>query len=306
MTDTVDAELVPAEEPQGNDSPARLALGSIGGLKIRKVQKRLPWLNLLVYGDSGAGKTLLTGTAAYVEELCPMLFVDVEGGTHTLAHFDEVDDMLDVIPDPDEQERTLRWGDIQKIYDDLYRGRHPYKTVAIDSLTELQKLAMATNLGSGTKMQIDAIGNLPEFKDWHINTEQMRRMVRAFRDLPINTIFTALADDQLDPRTAKSENPRIIKRPSFTKKLAQEIPAFFDLVFYLYSKQRGSSNVRYIQTDKDNSVVAKCRVYGVPMLIENPTMETLYDMLVRNPAKPGATTVIQEAAKPTGGMRRKS
>jgi hypothetical protein len=214
--------------------------------------------------------------------------------------------MLDVIPDPDEQERTLRWGDIQKIYNDLYQGRHPYKTVTIDSLTELQKLAMATNLGSGTKMQIDAIGNLPEFKDWHINTEQMRRMVRAFRDLPINTIFTALADDQIDPRTAKSENPRIIKRPSFTKKLAQEIPAFFDLVFYLYSKQRGTQNVRYIQTDKDNSVVAKCRVFGVPMVIENPTMETLYDMLVRNPAKPGATSVTQEAVKPAGGMRRKS
>lgn len=310
MSEPIDAELVEesnGSQPQGNNSPTRLSLGSIGGLKIRKPQDVLPYLNLLVYGDSGAGKTLLAGTAAFVEELSPVLFIDVEGGTHTLNHYNDVAD-IDIIPDPnDGSHPTLKWIDIQKIYDDLYRGRHPYKTVVIDSLTEMQKLAMNTNLGSGSKMTIDAIGNLPEFKDWHVNTEQMRRLVRAFRDLPLNTIFTALADDKADPRTAKSENPRIIKNPSFTKKLAQEIPAFFDLVFYLYSKQRGNQNVRYIQTDKDNTVVAKCRVYGVPMVIENPTMETLYEMLVRNPVRPGddvTTEVI--GVKPTGGMKRKA
>lgn len=299
-----DSEIAPQsvdEEAQGT-VPSRLSLTSIGGLKIRKPADKLPYLNMMVYGDSGSGKTLLAGTAAYVQELCPILFIDVEGGTTTLSHFKDSTD-LDIIPDP-EEERTLRWGDIQKIYNDLYSGKHPYKTVVVDSLTEMQKLAMNTTLGSGAKMDIDATGNLPEFKDWHINTEQMRRMVRAFRDLPINTIFTALADEQVDPRTAKSDNPRIIKAPSFTKKLRLEMPAFFDLVFYLYSKQRGTANVRYIQTDKDNSAVAKCRVHGIPTIIENPDMEALYDMLVRNPPKPGES---REGAlpAPTGGMMKR-
>ena len=298
----VDA-IVDVDEPL----PTRLSLNSIGGLKIRTPQKRLPYLNVMIYGDSGAGKTLLSGTSAFVPELSPVLFIDVEGGTHTLSHFEDTAD-IDIVPDPGE-DRTFRWTDVQKIYDALYKGNHPYKTVVIDSLTEMQKLAMSNILGSGAKVDIDAIGNLPEFKEWHTNTEQMRRMVRAFRDLPMNTIFTALADDIADPRTAKSENPKFQKVPSFTKRLRQEIPAFFDIVLYLYSKAVGPNNVRWIQTDKDNNAVAKCRVYGVPRAIENPNMEMLYDMLIRNPAKPGdiitPSSTQGNAEAVGGGMKRK-
>lgn len=303
MTEPIEV-VSPDGVTQGKESPSRLSLSSIGGLQIRKPQQRLPYLNIMVYGDSGVGKTLLAGTAAYVKELSPVLFVDVEGGTHTLSHFDDTSD-IDVIPDPEADDRTVRWTDIQKIYNDLYNGRHPYKTVVIDSLTDMQKLAMNHVLGNGTKMDFDVEGNLPQFKDWHINTEQMRRMVRAFRDLPINTIFTALADEKPDPRTAQSENPRMIKNPSFTKKLAQEIPAFFDIVLYMYSKARGSQNVRYIQTDKDNSVVAKCRVQGVPLTVENPNMEALYDMLIRNPPKPGESATAPQS-ETAGSMKRKT
>lgn len=304
MTEAVDAEIVEDDSPTEGQAPSRLSLTSIGGLKIRKPQDKLPWLNMMVYGDSGAGKTLLAGTAAFVKELAPILFIDVEGGSVTLSHFADNAD-IDIVPDP-EEERTLRWDDIQKIYNDLYTGRHPYKTVVIDSLTEMQKLAMNTVLNGPGKMTIDAEGNLPEFKDWHINTEQMRRLVRAFRDLPMNTIFTALANDLVDPRTAKSENPRIIKAPAFTNKLAKEMPGFFDLVFYLYSKQRGTQNVRYIQTDKDNTVVAKCRVHGIPVVINEPDMELLYDMLVRNPPQHGeiASQAAGQEAN-TGGMKRR-
>lgn len=303
MDEAIEAEIVDPDSPIDNEevAPPTLSIGSIGGLKTRRPSDKLPWLNLMVYGDSGAGKTLLAGTAAYVKELSPVLFIDVEGGTHTLSHFEDTTD-IDIVPDP-ESERTLRWTDIQKIYNDLHAGRHPYKTVVIDSLTEMQKLAMNTNLGSGNKMTIDAIGNLPEFKDWHINTEQMRRLVRAFRDLPMNTVFTALADESADPRTAQTDNPRMIKAPSFTKKLKQEIPAFFDMVFYLYSKARGQQNLRYIQTDKDNSVVAKCRVHGIPMTIENPDMEMLYEMLVRNPPKLG--DIKAEVDRGGSGMKRR-
>jgi hypothetical protein len=302
--DPIDAEIVdPVSTEDETNAPSRLSLSTIGGLKIRKPQAKLPYMNIMVYGDSGAGKTLLAGTAAFVKELSPVLFIDVEGGTHTLSHFADNSD-IDVIPDPEDKGRTLKWTDIQKIYNDLFAGRHPYKTVVIDSLTEMQKLAMNYVLGNEKKMDFDVEGNLPQFKDWHVNTEQMRRMVRAFRDLPMNTIFTALSDDKVDPRTANSENPRIIKTPSFTKKLAQEIPAFFDTVFYLYSKARGAQNVRYIQTDKDNSVVAKCRVHGIPLNIENPDMDILFDMLIRNPPKPGESNT-QPTGTGTGGMKRK-
>lgn len=289
MADVIEGELV-TEAQKG--TPTRLSMTSIGGLTIRKPAEGLPFLNMMVYGDSGVGKTLLAGGAAFVEELTPVLFLDVEGGTLTLNHFPDTAD-IDIV-------RMDTWSTVQKVYDDLYAGRHPYKTVVVDSLSEMQKFAMKDVLGGGKS--IDAIGNLPEFRDWFINTEQMRRLVRAFRDLPVNTIFTALADEVPDPRTARSENPVMIRRPNFTKKLAAEIPAFFDILFYMYVKAVAGKNVRFLQTDKDNRITAKCRVKGVPMFIENPDMERLYDMLIRNP---GQYTEEESTGGSTGGMKRK-
>lgn len=290
-TEAVDVEVV-KESPRTN----RLSMSSLGGLSISRPQDSIKYLNLMVYGDSGAGKTLLAGTSAFVEELTPVLFVDVEGGTLTLSHFDDTAD-IDVV-------RVENWKQMQKVYDELYLGKHPYKTVVIDSLTEMQKMAMSSVLGAGEKKSIEAVGNLPEFKEWHINTEQMRRLVRAFRDLPINTIFTCLAMDQQDPRRESV----FIKKPALTKKLANEIPAFFDILFYLYVKESKSGNLRLMQTDKSDRVVAKCRIQGVPLFIENPTMESLYDMLIRNPAKPGEAPldVVSQAQGNGGGMRRRT
>lgn len=280
MSEIVDAEIV--EEPQNESvdegegikeesgQPQRLSIDSIGGLKIRKPQESLPHLNFMVYGDSGAGKTMLAGTSAYVKELSPVLFIDVEGGTLTLSQFDQTAD-IDVV-------RADKWETMQKVYDELYRGRHPYKTVVIDSLTEMQKLAMSSQLGAGS--QLDPGGNTAEFKDWYINTEQMRRLVRAFRDLSMNTIFTALAQATPHPRKPNIE----LVKPDFTKKLANEIPAFFDILFYMYVKTVPQGpNVRLLQTDKTDTVVAKCRVAGVPENLQNPNMDILYDLLIRNP-----------------------
>lgn len=275
----------------------RLSISSIGGLATRKPQSNLPFLNLMIYGDSGSGKTLLAGTAAFVKELSPVLFVDVEGGTLTLSHFGEDAD-IDVV-------RVEEWRHMQKVYDELYAGKHPYKTVVIDSLTEMQKLAMSSVLGSG--QTIDAVGNIPEFKDWNINTEQMRRLVRAFRDLKMNSIFTCLSMEQQDPRRESV----VIKKPALTKKLANEIPAFFDVLFYLWVKEnKNGPNTRHLQTDKTDRIVAKCRVQGVPESIENDdvNMEALYDMLIRNPKSAEEVQQMMEAAKAAqknaGGMRR--
>jgi hypothetical protein len=298
LANVVDAELV---EDKGDEPvvPQRLSIGKIGGLNVRAPQENLPMLNLMIYGDSGVGKTLLAGTAAFVPELTPILFVDVEGGTLTLSHFDNTAD-IDVV-------RVTRWQDMQKVYDDLLKGNHPYKTIIIDSLTEMQKLAMNSQLGAGS--DLDPGGNMPEFKDWHINTEQMRRLVRAFRDLPYNTIFTALSMDAVDPRRPTGAT---LKQPAFTKKLAGEIPAFFDILFYMYVKEtKDGPNQRLICTDKTSNVVAKCRVQGVPQILgvdKIPTMEMIYDLLIRNPQKVGvASQVVAEAnaQSRSTGLKRK-
>ena len=44
----------------------------------------LKTFKMLLHGLSGTGKTSLAGTASKVEDLCPILFVDTEGGTMPL------------------------------------------------------------------------------------------------------------------------------------------------------------------------------------------------------------------------------
>jgi hypothetical protein len=284
------------------DPPRRLTATTIGRLKTRSAAtKRTPYFNTLIYGDSGCGKTLLAGMAALVPEMCPVLFLDFEEGTTVLDHLG--DDALNNIETlPGEGADPLKWGDVQDIYDYLWRGKHPFKTVVMDTASEAQAVNIGHLLGYDGKVDIDA--KLPKFEEWNETTAQMRRMFRGFRDLRMNTIFTAHTYSEPHPSSTK-ENPRTVIRPDFTgQKLRSEAPAFFNIVLYMYVKRVGKANIRFIMTDRDETYTAKCRIPGVPGSIKNPTMEGLYDVMIRTPNKSvldlsGATTSIVGA--PTGG-----
>lgn len=51
---------------------------------LRTVSEVYNWINMLVYGPYGDGKTHLAGTAALVPEMCDILYVSLEGGEKTL------------------------------------------------------------------------------------------------------------------------------------------------------------------------------------------------------------------------------
>ena len=150
-------------------------------------------LNMIIYGDTGAGKTHLCGTALDFIETSPPLFIDFEGGTKTLHGKD-----IDVV-------RPKNWKEIQTIYEFLIHGNEKYKCVVIDPLTELQKRhSMGTIMG---ELNVDTEGYVdlekaiaPTRQDWLRSGEQMRKLIRAFRDLAylpekkrrVHVIMTAL------------------------------------------------------------------------------------------------------------------
>lgn len=306
-------DAIDLDEPSGLERvPARLTATTIGRLKTRNAStKKIPYFNTLIYGDSGCGKTLLTGMAALVPEMCPIIFLDFEEGAITLEHLgDDALSNIEILPGGDD---PLQWTDVQNIYDYLWRGRHPFKTVIMDTASEAQATNMAHILGHPGKVNIDA--TLPKFDEWNETTSQMRRMFRGFRDLRMNTIFTAHTYEEPHPSSTK-DNPRTVVRPDFSKKLRQEAPAFFNITLFMYVKREGRANVRYIMADRDETYTARCRIPGVPRTIKNPTMEGLYDVMIRNRNAStldlsGATTSIVGASKETGDeapkmMRKKA
>lgn len=236
-----------------------MAIANIANLPVRKVNETELKFNFLVYGESGSGKTLLTGSAFDVPELNPMLLINVEGGELTLRS---------TYPDV-EAVRVTTWKEMNDVYEDLKLGGHRYKTVGIDSVTEIQKLGMSYTMA---ERHGDNDLAVPEIKEWNINVEQTRKFVRLFRDLPnVNTIFTALVRVDTDKRTGMSR-----KKPSLSGKVADEISGFLDIVTYLYVEEIDGVNTRILLTGMTPGIVAKDRSAKLPLQIANPTMSTIY------------------------------
>lgn len=236
---------------------------NLAGLRIVKAAERPPFINMLVYGNSGMGKTRLAGTADSVPEMRKVLILDVEGGTLTLTHSNPNVDIV----------RVATWKEVQAVYDELYAGNHDYSTIVLDSLTEIQKFNMYNvmdDLKKDPKNSERSI-DVPSMREWGINLEQMRKFVRAFRDMPINTIFTALAKEEKNQKTGM-----IHKKPSLSGKLADEVAAFLDIVCYMYVKELDGQMQRMLLTTSTDEYVAKDRTGKLPLVIQNPTMTEIY------------------------------
>lgn len=206
---------------------------------MSKVDKQLPFnvelpensehLNMIIYGDTGTGKTYLCGTAMDFAGSSPALFIDFEGGTKTLHGR-----KIDVV-------RPKSWKEIQIIYEYLYHDNNRYKSVVIDSLTELQKkYSMGAIMGQFESGENDTYADLessvaPTRQDWLRSGEQMRKMIRAFRDLAylqepsrrVHVIMTALE---------KYDEKKQLICPSLPGSLAYECGAMVD-IFCRLSKQ---------------------------------------------------------------------
>jgi Zn-finger domain-containing protein len=205
-------------------------------------------LNIMVYGLTGAGKTTLLGTATEVAAMTPMLVVDVEGGTLSLAGKD-----VDIV-------RPQNWKEMQEIYTFLRESNHKYKAVAIDSVTEVQqKLSLGTitgevndegafkDLGKAVARQRD---------DWQLTGIQMNRFLRAFRDLTylpnedrrLHVILNALE------REPKDNSPMVC--PLMSGALGPGAGAFVDIlgrlsVIPVEDEETGeTSEKRYLLLDR--------------------------------------------------------
>ncbi len=175
----------------------------------------------IIYGETGSGKTRLLGTAVDCEATNPCLLIDVEGGTKTLRGI-----KIDVV-------RPSSWKEIQDIYNFLRHDNTKYRSVGIDSLTELQKkYSLGTILGDltgeGESDYTDLGGTVvPTRQDWLKTGDQMRKFIRAFKELAylkdvkmrLHVLMTCLE---------KYDDKRNQVSPLFSGALAGESGAYVD------------------------------------------------------------------------------
>jgi len=241
-----------------------MSLNTIAGLAISKVSIQEPSANILIFGESGAGKTTLAGSADAVPEMRKVLILDIEGGLLSLK---------DRYPNVDSV-RIKTWSDLQSVYDELYAGAHGYKTIILDSLTEAQKMSMDTVMRKLVEMHEERDADVPGIREWNINIEQTRKFVRALRDLPVTTIFTALAKQDKNQKTGVTKT-----KPSLSGKVADEVAGFLDIVAYLYTKEVDGEQKRVLLSHATQDTIAKDRTGKLEQTILDPTMFTIWNAI---------------------------
>jgi DNA replicative helicase MCM subunit Mcm2 (Cdc46/Mcm family) len=254
---------------------------TFAGIPIAPVRDTKANINVLIYGKPGVGKTFLAATADHVPAMRPVLYLNIEGGDMTLRH---AAPEIRKIP----EEGSLSWSQLQAVYDQLAKqcyngvtpGEYAPRTVILDTLTECQKMNMSQIMAELLTAEPDKgwDPDIPDVRRWGKNIEQIRKWVRKFRDLPLNTIMTCHEMEDKDNMTGL-----VSHKPQLSGKLSNEVAGFFDVVVYLYVKQEDREGkkvtVRKLLTGALEGYVAKDRSGNLPPVLENPTMAEVYSYI---------------------------
>lgn len=248
---------------------------SFAGLTLSSVKEAPPWMNIFLYGDPGAGKTVLAGSADEVPEMHPVLFVDVEGGSFSLRSFYPGVELV----------RVTSLQELVEVYKTLALMEHGYKTVVLDSISEINKMIMTDIMREVVSEDEERDPDVPSIREWGKLGEQMRRMIRRFRDLPMHTIFTALLDESEDK---KGRSRRL---PLLNGKFKKEVVGFMDISLFVYAKHvRVNANGepdpdadealhRFVLSSSTDEYVCKDRSNRLPEIMLDPTMTKLHALI---------------------------
>lgn len=257
------AKLTAPDTKPAKPQPDVLTAATIGGLKVESVSEQTFFLNILIYGDSGVGKTTLAGSASMVPEMAPVLLLNLEGGTLSLK--ERYPDVKVV--------NVKNVKHLQSVYDDLLKGKHGYRTVVLDSLSETQKTSMATIMRELVLKEPDRDPDVPGIREWGKSSEQIRRLVRGYRDLPMHCVFIAHA------KVDQEDSGKKVTKPSLPGQLANEVGGFVDEVFYYYIKRVDNQPTRMLLTTKTDKEQAKDRSGKLAAVVTNPTMAEIYSAI---------------------------
>lgn len=235
-------------------------------------------LSVLVHGESKSGKSTLANTAP-----APRLMMDVEAAARFLPgkkiYWDPMDPKTPKPPKYDGTWETCvvvtdTYEIALKTYEWLKSGKHNFKSVILDSVSELQaKIQESVNERKALKIQ-----------HWGELGTKLAFFCRDLRDL------TARPDSPIDAVvvTAMSkETQEGHVRPFLSGQTATMLPYWFDVTSYLYvdhvEVEDEDGNVeeareRFLLVEPMNNIVAGNRVGGrLPDIVESPNIS---DMIV--------------------------
>lgn len=234
-------------------------------------------LTVMVYGESKVGKSSFAVTAPY-----PRLMLDVEGGHRFLPiqvkYWDPLreeppiadgtwDTVVVTVRDYDTVLKTYQW---------LQMGNHHFKSLIIDSISELQVKAMDSIAGN-EQMKMQQWGEL---------LRHMGSLLRDLRDLTMHPT-TPLEAVVLTAMSRVTQDGK--HRPYLQGQLAIQAPYFYDILGALAAEEFPNEDplapphkVRRMYVERTNEYEAGERVQGrLGAIVEQHSLsiETMLDTI---------------------------
>lgn len=226
-------------------------------------------INAVVYGPSKSGKSTLGDTTP-----APRVVLDAEMGSRfTPSRKIAWDPTRYAPPVPDGTWDTAivtvrDYQTVNSAYTWLNSGNHPFRSVVLDSISEIQQRGVDDIAGS----------DLMKTQDWGTLLRRVSELVRNFRDLtthPTNpldaVIFIAMA--------RKYENEGV--KPYVQGQLATTLPYYVDVCAYLQSvRLEDGTAVRRLFVGDTPGYLTGERVGGrLGDFIDNPKVTDMLDMI---------------------------
>jgi phage nucleotide-binding protein len=200
-------------------------------ITITNTDSECNFVKLLVYGDSGVGKTTLIKTAP------KPIIISTESGLLPLSGLN-----IPVI-------KVSTYEELCEAFEyvtDANNG-HLFETICLDSITDLAE-SILTAYKKETKDPRQAYGRI---------NDDIAEIIRAFRDIETHHVYVTAKMNRVE-----DSNSGVARYGAMMpgRTLAQQIPYFFDEVLWLAVDEDDEGNsFRYFQTQPSSTHTAKDR-----------------------------------------------
>jgi len=184
-------------------------------------------LKVLIYGKSGTGKTHLGSTAP------SPIFASAEEGLLGTSRESKIS-----------YATITSVKDLQDLFDFLKKGEHSFKTVVLDSISEINEII---------KDKLEKDNNRPiQRADWMKVQKDIKAVFKSFKGLDMNVII--IAQEKIVSDGEEGTISQIL--PSLNGKSSTDIAYSMDVVGYCYIDPDGNYQVT---TKPHEKLISKCR-----------------------------------------------
>lgn len=233
------------------------------------------FLNVLYWGREGSGKTTHALSMALVPHPGKIVVINIEGGLKKLALQKRgiPTDRIVIWPKPGTRVTFPMLEALhKKMLWDLQQDPNAYQGLVVDSVTENSALfredATQARYRRTEARNMEYDDTFIDRADYGVQTDQMQRILRRFRDLPCHFVATALERYDEDQK---------MYGPAVNPALAGSILGYVDLALYTKASQASVENNDDLvaefraATRPSNSWRAKDRFDALPHVMANPT-----------------------------------